>query len=139
MSANVLIVDDSATMRGVIRRMLDISGLNVGDVFEATNGIEALAQMDAHSVHLVLLDINMPIMSGLKLAERMRDDPRLRDIPVVIASTEGSQTRIRELLAGGVRAFLRKPFRPEQLRDVLAPLVGLRPQPADTPGDESSF
>lgn len=130
MAANVLVVDDSGTMRDMIKRTLGMSGLDIGAVYEAANGIEALAQMYEHRISLVLLDINMPVMNGVRLVTRIRDDVRLRGIPVVIASTEGSETRIRELLAAGARGFVRKPFRPEQLRDVLAPLIGARTAPA---------
>lgn len=125
MPANVLVVDDSGTMRGMIKRTLAMSGLDIGEVFEASNGIEALAQMHQHPISVVLLDINMPVMNGVRLVERIRDDERLRGIPVIIASTEGSETRIRELIAAGARGFVRKPFRPEQLRDVMAPIVGV--------------
>lgn len=125
MAANVLVVDDSGTMRGMIKRTLAISGLDIGEVFEAANGIEALAQMAKHPIGVVLLDINMPVMNGVKLVSRIRDDERLRNTPVVIASTEGSETRIQQLMEAGARGFVRKPFRPEQLRDVLAPFVGL--------------
>jgi two-component system, chemotaxis family, chemotaxis protein CheY len=124
MPANVLIVDDSATMRAMIRRTLGMCGLDLGTVFEAANGIEALAQMASAHVDVVLLDINMPVMNGVQLVHRIRYDARLREIPLVIASTEGSATRIGELMAAGARGYLRKPFRPEQLRDVLAPLIG---------------
>jgi len=130
MAANILVVDDSGTMRGMIKRTLAMSGLNVGKVFEAANGIEALAQMYEHPISVMLLDINMPVMNGIKLLRRMHDDERLRDTPVIIASTEGSETRIQELLAAGARGYVRKPFRPEQLRDVLAPLIGLAGQNA---------
>jgi two-component system chemotaxis response regulator CheY len=128
MAANILVVDDSGTMRGMIKRTLEISGLDIGDVFEAANGIEALAQMAKHPVSVVLLDINMPVMNGVQLVHRVRDDDRLRQIPVIIASTEGSETRIRELTDAGARGYIRKPFRPEQLRDALAPFVGLAQQ-----------
>jgi two-component system chemotaxis response regulator CheY len=141
MATNILVVDDSGTMRGMIKRTLAISGLDVGEVFEAANGIEALAQMDRHAISVVLLDINMPVMNGLQLLERIHDDPRLRGIPVIIASTEGSETRIRALLQAGARGYVRKPFRPEQLRDILTPIVGARTQPAaaGTDDDGSSF
>lgn len=135
MAANILVVDDSGTMRGMIKRTLAISGLDVAEVYEAANGIEALAQMDEHPISLVVLDINMPVMNGLQLLARIRDDPRLRDIPVIIASTEGSETRIRELLKAGARGYVRKPFRPEQLRDILTPIVGARTQPAPSNAD----
>jgi two-component system, chemotaxis family, chemotaxis protein CheY len=139
MAGNVLIVDDSAIMRRMIKRVLTISGLDVGDVFEASNGIEALAQMAEREINAVLLDINMPIMSGMKLVERMRDDERLREMPVVIVSTEGSDTRIEQLMQSGALAFVRKPFRPEQIRDVLAPVIGLKAETAPATNDECSF
>lgn len=136
MSANVLVVDDSGTMRGMIKRTLAISGLDIGEVFEASNGIEALARMDEYAVSVILLDINMPLMNGIQLLSRMHDDQRLRGIPVIIASTAGSEPQIRELLAAGARGYVRKPFRPEQLRDVLLPIVGLRsPAAQPVPGD----
>ena len=139
MASNVLIVDDSATMRRMIKRTLDMSGLDVGEVFEANNGIEALAQMADHPVHAVLLDINMPVMSGVRLVERIRDDPRLCQIPVILASTEGSETRIKELLDAGARGFVRKPFQPEQIRDALAPILGFKEEAPATTDDESAF
>ena len=142
MGANILVVDDSGTMRGLIKRTLSISGLDVGEIFEAANGIEALAQMATHAISVVLLDINMPVMNGVQLVHRVRDDERLRAIPVIIASTEGSEPRIQELMQAGARGYVRKPFRPEQLRDALAPFVGLAiPTPSAVGPDEdgSSF
>ena len=140
MAANILVVDDSGTMRGMIKRTLAISGLDIGEVFEAANGIEALAQMHMHPVSAILLDINMPVMNGLQLLTRIRDDQRLRDIPVIIASTEGSETRIEELMRAGARGYVRKPFRPEQLRDVLAPIIGLGSRSVATAkSDDQSF
>jgi two-component system, chemotaxis family, chemotaxis protein CheY len=140
MAANVLIVDDSATMRRMIKRTIEISGLDVAEVYEASNGIEALARMDQYPIGAVLLDINMPVMSGVQLIERLRDDERLRGIPVIIASTEGSHVRIDHLLQAGARGFIRKPFQPEQIRDALAPLLGLKPEPAQpAAADDSAF
>ena len=141
MPANVLVVDDSGTMRGMIKRTLAMSGLNIGEVYEAANGIEALAQMHQHDISVVLLDINMPVMNGVRLVQRIRDDQRLCKIPVIIASTEGSETRIQELMAAGARGFVRKPFRPEQLRDVMTPIIGTRAQdvPAFSNEDDTTF
>ncbi|MBN2446494.1 MAG: response regulator [Phycisphaerae bacterium] len=124
MAANVLIVDDSATMRRMIERTLSMSGLSVDEVHEAGNGIQALAQMAEHRIDVVILDINMPVMSGTQLIKRMHDDQQMARIPVVIASTEGSETRIQELMSIGAVGFVRKPFQPEGLRDVLEPILG---------------
>jgi len=132
MSANVLVVDDSGVMRSMIKRTLVLSGLDIEAVYEAANGIEALAQMNAHPIGVVLLDINMPVMNGMTLLRRMRDDARLRDIPVVLASAEGSETRIAELMSAGARGCVRKPFFPEQVRDILLPILGAQ-APSESP------
>lgn len=137
MAGTVLIVDDSATMRRMIKRTLGMSGLAVAETREAGNGIEALAQMATGVISAVILDINMPVMNGVKLISRMRDDKRLAHIPVVIASTEGSQTRIQELAAAGALGFVRKPFQPEALRAVLEPILGLAPENALAVEDDS--
>ena len=140
MAGDVLIVDDSRTMRQIIRRALEIGGLDARAVFEAANGQEAIAQLGHHSIDVVILDINMPVMNGLEFLERVRADQRFRSVPVVVASTEGSETRIRELLESGVQGFLRKPFQPEQIRDVLAPFVGVRDVPAvSAPAGRDAF
>jgi two-component system, chemotaxis family, chemotaxis protein CheY len=126
MSRDVLIVDDSMTMRQMVKKTMRMAGLDVGEVFEASNGIEALAQLAEHSVAAILLDINMPTMNGIQLLTRMKGNSRLKDIPIVIASTEGSRERIEQMEGFGAFGYVRKPFQPEQLRDVLKPLLGVR-------------
>lgn len=126
MPRDVLVVDDSATMRKMVSRTMDLAGLDVGNVYEASNGIEALAQLASHCVSVVIVDINMPTMNGMQLLRRMKENDRLKGIPIVVATTEGSQQRIEEMNALGAQGYLRKPFRPEQLRDVLQPLVGVK-------------
>ena len=126
MSSNVLIVDDSGIMRQMIKRTMRMAGLDIDEMYEASNGIEAFAQLATHQIAAVILDINMPVMNGIQFLNRMHDDPRLCDVPVVIASTEGSETRIEHLIENGARGYLRKPFQPEQLRDVLEPILGLK-------------
>ena len=134
MSRNVLIVDDSATIRQMVMRTMKIAGLDVSEVYEASNGIEALAQLHDHSVAVMVVDINMPTMNGIQLLTRMKDNERLKDIPIVIASTEGSRQRIDQMADFGAFGYLRKPFQPEQLRDVLKPLLGV----TDDAGSEDS-
>lgn len=125
MSRDILVVDDSATIRSMVKRAVRMIGLDVGEVFEAGNGIEALALLGEHEVAVMLVDINMPRMNGIQLVTRMKLSDRLRDIPIVIASTEGSQKRIDQLHELGVAGYVRKPFQPEQLREVLIPLLGV--------------
>lgn len=125
MGKDILIVDDSATIRSMVKRTLRMTGLDVGETFEASNGIEALAQLADHEVAVLLVDINMPTMNGIQLLTRMKQSDRLKDIPIVIASTEGSEERINRLKELGIAGYVRKPFRPEQLRDLLIPLLGV--------------
>ncbi|HRX83786.1 MAG TPA: response regulator [Phycisphaerae bacterium] len=126
MSRNVLIVDDSATIRRMVRKTMDIAGLDYDQVYEASNGIEALAQLADHEVGVVVVDINMPTMNGVQLLQRMKQNSRLQDLPIVIASTEGSKQRIEQLVEYGACAYVRKPFQPEQLRDALMPILGVK-------------
>ncbi len=135
MSQDVLIVDDSATIRQMVKKTLNMAGLDVGSVFEAANGIEALAQLNEHPVAVMLVDINMPTMNGVQLLTRMQDNRRLKAIPIVIVSTEGSKQRIEELESIGAFGYVRKPFHPEQLRDVLRPLLGVKEDATDENGD----
>ena len=101
MGQDVLIVDDSAVIRRMVKKTLDMSGLDVGDVYEAGNGIEALAELDRHPVAVMLVDINMPAMNGIQLLTRMKQNDRFQHIPIVIVSTEGSEERIKELERSG--------------------------------------
>lgn len=137
MSVNILIVDDSATMRRMIRRTLEISGLALDDIYEAENGIKAFATLAEHDIAAIILDINMPVMTGTRFIQRIRDDERLAHIPILIASTEGSDTRVRELISYGAIGFVRKPFQPEQLREVLEPVLGTSTAAQDGGFDES--
>ena len=119
MSYNILVVDDSVTVRSVIAKTLDLAGVPVGQLYQAANGQEALAVLGETWVDLVFADINMPVMNGIEMVDRMSADGMLKTVPVVIVSTEGSATRIEELRAKGVRAYMRKPFTPERLREVV--------------------
>lgn len=141
MSNDILIVDDSATIRAMVKRTVAMIGLDVGEVFEAADGIEALAQLLEHEVAVMLVDINMPKMNGIQLLTRMKQNQKLKDIPIVIASTEGSRKRIDQLCELGVAGYVRKPFHPEQLREVLVPLLGVTQDagPEDNNADDGSF
>ena len=125
MSLNILIVDDSATVRAVIKKTLEIAGVPVSELYQAENGKEALEELSNNWIDLVFADINMPVMTGIELVDKMAEDGLLKTVPVVIISTEGSATRIEELKAKGVSAYIRKPFTPELLRSVVDDIVGV--------------
>ncbi len=124
MALNILVVDDSETVRSIILKTLTLSGLELNHPLQASNGKEALALLRDNWVDLVLTDINMPDMGGVELIEHMKKDEVLKTIPVVVVSTEGSATRIEELKEKGVRAYIRKPFTPEKIREVLDDVLG---------------
>ena len=119
MAFNILVVDDSETMRVVIKRTLGMTGIEIGDLLEAGNGIEALKVLEDEWVDVVLSDINMPEMGGLELLKNMKDDDVLTNIPVIFISTEASHTRMEEARALGVAAYVKKPFQPENIKEVL--------------------
>jgi len=121
---NVLIVDDSVTVRAVIVKTLSVAEVPVNEVFQAANGKEALDILANSWVDLVFADINMPVMTGIELVDRMAADGLLQTIPVVIVSTEGSKTRIEDLKGKGVSAYIRKPFTPELLKQVVDMVMG---------------
>jgi two-component system chemotaxis response regulator CheY len=124
MSYNILIVDDSKTIRSVIKKTLDIADVPVGDLYEAENGKEALDVINSNWIDLIFADISMPVMSGIEMVKKMSEDNILDKTPVIIVSTEGSKTRIDDLLELGVRAYLRKPINPEDLRNIVKEVMG---------------
>jgi two-component system chemotaxis response regulator CheY len=124
MPLNVLIVDDSSVMRAMIIKTIRMSGLDLGDVYQAGNGKEGLDAARENWVDLVVADINMPVMNGEEMIDKMKDDPELSALPTIVISTEGSATRIQRLEKKGV-TFIHKPFTPEIIRDAIQDLTGI--------------
>ncbi len=123
MSYSVLVVDDSAVVRRMVRRALSMSGVDMQPVYEAGNGREALEVLGQHWVDIVFADINMPEMTGAELLEAMKSNPALSATPVVIVSSEQSEERTRRMKELGARAYLVKPFRPEALKQVVTQVL----------------
>jgi len=121
---DILLVDDSPVTRKMVRRAVSLSGLDIGQVLEAGDGAEALLRLAERRFDLVLADINMPVMNGMELVERMSADPVLSGVPVVIVATPLSEARVERLLDLGARAYLPKPFRPEALKGVVEEILG---------------
>lgn len=123
MSVNVLVVDDSAVMRSMIAKTIKLSGLKLGEIHQAANGQEGLEALNQHWIDLVIADINMPVMNGEEMIDKMLEHPEFKDIPIVVVSTEGSQTRVKRLQNKGTR-FIHKPFTPEVIRDTVKEFLG---------------
>jgi two-component system, chemotaxis family, chemotaxis protein CheY len=124
MSYTVLIVDDSAIVRTMVKKALAMAGLDLGEVHEAANGKEALTVLARTWIDVVFADINMPEMTGAELVQRMKADPALAATPVVIVSSEQTEARVEEMKRCGAKAYVKKPFRPEQFRAVVDELLG---------------
>jgi two-component system chemotaxis response regulator CheY len=126
MAFNFLIVDDSATSRGIVKKTLKLTRLPVGEIWEAKNGREGLDQMRANWVDLVLADLNMPDMTGQEMIQAMTEDPLLSKLQVVVVSSEGNQSVLDSLVKQGVRQVVRKPFEPALLREVIEQALELK-------------
>jgi len=119
MAFTILVVDDSETMRAVIKKTVLMSGVPIGEFCEAGNGKEALQILEETWVDVVLSDINMPEMGGIEFLQEVKKNEVLKNIPVIFISTESSQARMNEVADLGAAAYVKKPFMPGQIREVL--------------------
>lgn len=125
MAIQLLIVDDSPVMRSFIRRVVKLSGIEIDQCFEASNGAEALTQLAANRIDAVLTDINMPVMDGETFVRRMRAEQLTQSTPVIVISTDATVNRMQTMQALGAIGYLQKPFGPEQLRSELERVLGV--------------
>lgn len=123
MSKTVLIVDDSSTMRKIVTRCLRQAGIAFSKILEAGDGQEALQILSAEKVDLVLSDINMPNMNGIEFLKAKSENDAIKDIPVVMISTETGADIIGEARKHGAKGSIKKPFTPDAVNDTLAPLL----------------
>jgi two-component system, chemotaxis family, chemotaxis protein CheY len=121
---NILVVDDSAVMRAMIIRILRLTGLSLGEVYEASNGREGLKVLDEKWVDLALVDINMPVMNGEEMIDTVRKNSTTADLPIIVVSTESNAERVESIRQKKVE-FVHKPFTPEVLRQTVLNLTGV--------------
>jgi len=119
----VLIVDDSSVMRKIVERSLRQAGLDLEEVVEAGNGIEAIAAVREGAFDLILSDINMPAMDGIEFLRQLGTIESAKGTPVVMVTTEGSESRVVEALSIGAKGYIRKPFSPDQIKERVSPLL----------------
>ena len=124
MALNILIVDDSAVMRSMIAKTLRLTGIELGTLHQAENGEQGLKVIEDNWIDLALVDINMPVMNGEEMIEKLRSNTATADLPIIVVSSEGSRTRIMRLEKKGVR-FIHKPFEPETIREILMEVTGM--------------
>lgn len=120
MLLDVLIVDDSAAIRKILQRVLTQTDVAINRVLEAGDGREALELLKKEKINLVLTDINMPNMDGLQFLTEIRANDEWKNLPVLIITTEGSQSKVMEAAHLGASGYVRKPFTAEQIKEKLA-------------------
>jgi two-component system, chemotaxis family, chemotaxis protein CheY len=125
MILDVLIVDDSAAIRKILQRVLKQTSIPIGTVHEAGDGMEALNILRSEKVNLVFADINMPNMDGLQLLGQIKNEPAWKDLPVIMVTTEGGQTKVMTAVELGAAAYVRKPFTADQIRETITASLGL--------------
>ncbi|MCH8558164.1 MAG: response regulator [Balneolia bacterium] len=124
MNLNVLIVEDEQITRSIIKQILLDSNLDIGDILEAENGREGLDVLNSQKIDLLLVDIYMPVMDGLEMLEHVMSRPDLKDIPVIVVSTENDDKRVDAIIRKGL-GFVHKPFTKVLLKKELAKLGGI--------------
>ena len=124
MSYNVLIVDDSRSMRKVIWKVLRLLGFELGECLEASNGQEALDILEGKWIDLILADVNMPVMDGVGFIRSLREKNICRGTPVAFITTEANEDRLNQLMDLGASGYIRKPFRPEEMGVFLSRIMG---------------
>ena len=117
MPISALIVDDSSVMRKIVERSLRQAGIDLTKVLEAGNGAEALVALRDKAVDLILCDINMPVMDGLEFIKQFPTVANAKGVPVVMITTEGSESHVVEAFSHGARGYIRKPFTAEQVKE----------------------
>jgi two-component system chemotaxis response regulator CheY len=120
METDVLVVDDSAAIRKILQRVLRQTGMAIGVIQVAGDGLEALDLLKVHKIGLVLTDINMPKMDGLQFLAAMKASVEWRHIPVVMITTEGGEAKVGEAVKLGAAGYVRKPFTAHQIKEKLA-------------------
>ncbi len=121
-----LVVEDSPTMRQLIS--FSLKRFKGCKIVEAVDGVDALKKLQTEEVDMILTDINMPVMDGLKLVSLVRQNVKTKDMPIVIITTEGAQEDRDRGLALGANAYISKPIQSSHLLKVIAEILEKKPE-----------
>ena len=116
---DVLIVDDSAAIRKILQRVLKQADVQLGLVYEAGDGAEALLSLSKQKVDLILSDINMPNMDGIQLLSALKSNEDFKAVPVIMITTEGGEAKVMEAVQLGAAGYVRKTFTADQIKEKL--------------------
>lgn len=120
MAKQIMIIDDSASIRQVVGLTLKRSGY---DVVEAMDGQDALNKLNGIKVNLIICDVNMPNMDGISFLKNLKANPAYKFTPVIMLTTESQESKKQEGKLAGARAWVVKPFKPEQMLDAVSKLI----------------
>ncbi len=120
MSKTILVVDDSASIRQLVSMSLKDAGF---EVIEACDGKDALSKLAGQKVHLIVTDVNMPNMDGITLAKEVKAHPQYKFTPIMMLTTEAQESKMKEGKEAGAKAWLTKPFQPDQLLTAVSRLA----------------
>ena len=120
MAKTIMIVDDSASLRQVVAIALKGGGY---DVLEACDGKDALAKMTGQKINLIISDVNMPNMDGITFVKQVKQLPNYKFTPIIMLTTESQEGKKHEGQAAGAKAWVVKPFKPEQMLNAVSKLV----------------
>jgi two-component system chemotaxis response regulator CheY len=120
MAKKILLVDDSASVRTVAGIALRGAGY---EVVEASNGQEGLTKLTGDKIHLIISDVNMPVMDGITFLKEVKRHPNYRFTPVIMLTTEAGEDKKQEGRAAGAKAWIVKPFQPQLMLDAVSKLI----------------
>lgn len=120
MAKTILIIDDSTSLRQVVNITLTNAGY---EVIEAFDGQNALTKLDGRKIHLMICDVNMPNMDGLTFLKTVKADPRYKFTPIIMLTTEAGEEKKREGQLSGAKAWVVKPFKPDQMLGAVSKLI----------------
>lgn len=120
MAKTILIVDDSASIRQIVSYTLKGAGY---DVIEGIDGADALTKLDGQKIHLIICDVNMPNVDGISFVKEVKKSPDYKFIPIIMLTTESKEKKKMQGQAAGAKAWVVKPFQPDQMLNAVSRLI----------------
>ena len=134
MALKVLTVDDSKTIRMIVKKAFKDYDC---ELFEAENGVEGLAAAAKEKPGLIVLDITMPVMNGIEMLGRLKEEPELKDIPVIMLTAESGKDNVMQIVKMGVKDYMVKPFKGKDLIQRVEKIIALKPKAGEGDGQQA--
>jgi two-component system chemotaxis response regulator CheY len=123
MAKTILVVDDSASLRQVVAIALNGAGYEVLQACDGRDALDKLAKLDGQKIHLIVCDVNMPVMGGIEFVTEVKKSPLFKFTPVIMLTTEGNEAMKERGRAAGAKAWVVKPFSPPQMLNAVSKLI----------------